>query len=103
MVDIRFCRCCILFPPEVSRLTTDCQPDIQELQQKIAQLEARIRLLRVSRRVLLNLLRQVDLERRSEVSRLQRELERLRARNRRYARRLWEYTLHGTRQAASEG
>ena len=66
------------------------QAEVRDLDRVIADLEARVRSLRLSRRVLLNLLRRVEEDRQRQVEALRRELEYLRARNRRYARRIWE-------------
>ena len=59
------------------------------LERRVEQLEARLRSLRVGRRVLLRLLQEAHLEHRRDLTRLEREVAALRARNRRYARRLW--------------
>lgn len=66
------------------------QAEARDLDRLVAELEARVRSLRLSRRVLLSLLRRVEDDRRRQVEALRREVEHLRARNRRYARRIWE-------------
>jgi hypothetical protein len=77
--------------PLGSRARTQVPPDdfeVEELRERIVDLEARIRALALSRRVLITLLLSADRRRRMEVARLKGEIEKLRDRNRRYARAL---------------
>ncbi|HEX6988155.1 MAG TPA: translation initiation factor 2 [Bacillota bacterium] len=64
--------------------------DPEHLQRRLDELESRIRSLRMSRRVLLDLIRRVHGERQRRIEALEAEVARLRARNRTYALRLWE-------------
>ena len=64
--------------------------DPARLQRRLEELESRIRSLRMSRRILLDLLQRVHQDRERRLDALAAEVARLRARNRRYALRLWE-------------
>lgn len=61
---------------------------VDELQERVLNLEARVRALAVSRRVLISLLVSSDKRRKSEVAGLRLEVEKLRRRNARYHRAL---------------
>lgn len=63
---------------------------IEVLQKRIKELEHLVEQLRVSRRVLMNLLERVEREKCSEVARLQEENRKLQRANQRYARTLWK-------------
>lgn len=60
----------------------------QDLTVRVRELEGRIESLRLSRRVLINLLSVIERERREQISRLQAETRDLRRRNGLYARAL---------------
>lgn len=64
------------------------EDQIRMLEERISELEAKIRTLRRGRRVLLNLLQQFTYQHNKEVNRLRMELYRLKLRNSRYARQL---------------
>jgi len=64
----------------------DPHEEIRVLRARIAELEQRIEHLRVSRRVLMNLLEKVEREKDYQVSRLERENSRLQRDNSRFAR-----------------
>ncbi|MCL6581272.1 MAG: hypothetical protein K6U08_06635 [Firmicutes bacterium] len=63
-------------------------PEVDDLRERIVDLEARVRALALSRRVLMNLLVTADRQRRTEVARLRQEVETLQQRNLRRARAL---------------
>lgn len=63
-------------------------PEVDDLRERVIDLEARVRALALSRRVLMNLLVTADRQRRTEVARLRQEVEALQQRNRRRARAL---------------
>ncbi|NPV26016.1 MAG: translation initiation factor 2 [Firmicutes bacterium] len=71
-------------------LTLDERRRIEVLQKRIKELEHLVEQLRVSRRVLMNLLERVEREKCSEVARLQEENRKLQRANQRYARTLWK-------------
>ena len=77
--------------------------DPANLQRRVDELEARIRSLRMSRRVLLDLLRRVEHEKQQRLQALEREVAVLRARNQAYARRLWEQNRLLAAMAAGRG
>lgn len=81
--------------------------DPERLQRRLDELQSRIRSLRMSRRILLDLLRRVHEERQRRIDALEAEVARLRARNRRYARRLWEQNrvlaVRAARSAPKDG
>ncbi|GAF26832.1 hypothetical protein [Neomoorella thermoacetica] len=60
------------------------------LYQRIQELENRVEQLRISRRVLMRLVEKSENEKWELVNRLRQEKEQLRARNRRYARVIWQ-------------
>lgn len=60
------------------------------LYQRIQELENRVEQLRISRRVLMRLVEKSENEKWELVNRLRQEKERLQARNRRYARVIWQ-------------
>jgi len=62
--------------------------EASDLRARVLDLEARVRALAVSRRVLINLLVSTDRKRKLEVARLRTEVEKLRNRNRTYSRAL---------------
>ncbi|RJQ12126.1 MAG: hypothetical protein C4551_00120 [Bacillota bacterium] len=63
-------------------------PEVDALRERIVDLEARVRALAVSRRVLISLLVSTDKKRRLEVARLKAEVEKLRDRNLRHSQSL---------------
>lgn len=62
--------------------------EVDDLRERVIDLEARVRALAVSRRVLITLLISSDRRRKSEVARLKAEVEKLRERNRCYGKAL---------------
>ncbi len=64
------------------------RPDMEMLQQRISELEEKVEHLRVSRRVLMNLLEKVEREKGGLVSRLERENRKLQQHNSRFAKSL---------------
>ncbi|AOQ23767.1 hypothetical protein MTAT_13500 [Moorella thermoacetica] len=60
------------------------------LYQRIQELENRVEQLRISRRVLMRLVEKSENEKWELVNRLRQEKEQLQARNRRYARVIWQ-------------
>ncbi|OIQ58851.1 hypothetical protein MOTE_16050 [Moorella thermoacetica] len=60
------------------------------LYQRIQELESRVEQLRISRRVLMRLVEKSENEKWELVNRLRQEKEQLQARNRRYARVIWQ-------------
>ncbi len=66
----------------------DDRPDMEMLQQRIRELEEKVEHLRVSRRVLMNLLEKVEREKGGLVSRLERENRKLQHDNSRFAKSL---------------
>lgn len=63
-------------------------PEVDQLRERVLDLEARLRALTVSRRVLITLLISSDRRRKLEVTRLKLEVEKLRGRNRRFRKAL---------------
>lgn len=76
--------------------------EVERLQRRLDELESRVRSLRMSRRVLLDLLRRVHDHGRRRIQHLEAEVARLRARNRTYALRLWEQNRVLARLGARE-
>lgn len=62
--------------------------EIDDLRERVVDLEARLHALSISRRVLITLLVSADKKRKIEVARLKGEVEKLRERNSRYSRAL---------------
>lgn len=60
------------------------------LVERVRELEAKVEHLRVSRRVLMNLVSKLEEEKSSLITRLEKEKHRLEINNARYARALWE-------------
>jgi len=88
--------------PRRARIPDDLEAS--HLRERLADLEARVRALSASRRVLINLLVSTDRKRRLEVSRLKAEIDRLRSRNRVYSRALAErrVVIHRLRRRLEE-
>ncbi|BCV25031.1 hypothetical protein [Gelria sp. Kuro-4] len=68
----------------------ECAGGVEALHREISGLEARLAGLRLGRRVLMNLIELLEKRRRTEVQQLEREVARLKRRNRALARLLWE-------------
>lgn len=81
---------------------TEGKERLRYLEMRVRFLEERLRALRTSRRILMNLLAIQERERRAREEDLFRQNNRLRARNRRYARALMERHI-ASRRLAGEG
>lgn len=66
----------------------DNRPEIELMRERICELEEKVEHLRVSRRVLMNLLEKVEREKGGLVSRLERENKKLQQHNNRFAKSL---------------
>lgn len=67
--------------------------EIEELRQRVKDLEQKIEGLRLGRRVLMNIIESIERERREEIERLTRENQRLLRSNARFAKSLFESNL----------
>ena len=79
-------------------------PEVDDLRERVLDLEARLRALAVSRRVLITLLVSSDKKRKVEVARLRGEVEKLRERNRCHGRAVAarDAAIHHLRYQMSE-
>ncbi len=64
------------------------EQDVWQLQNRVAELEKQVEHLRISRRVLMNLIEKVEREKRTAVSQLEKENRRLNVNNHRFAQSL---------------
>lgn len=69
------------------------EPDIDFLQSRIQELEEKVDQLRLSRRVLMNLIERIERERSGALTRLEKEKKNLKKDNCRYARKLLNKNL----------
>jgi outer membrane murein-binding lipoprotein Lpp len=77
--------------------------EVQELRARIRALEERIRGLRASRRILMNLLASQDREKRARIKQLEVEVQSLRHRSLRYARAVMESQIRYVRLEQRQG
>lgn len=69
------------------------EPDIDFLQSRIQELEEKVDQLRLSRRVLMNLIERIERERSGTLTRLEKEKKKLKKDNYRYARKMLNKNL----------
>lgn len=67
------------------------EQEIWLLRRRVRELEKQVEQLRVSRRVLMNLIERMEEEKKNSLSRLEKENKRLQINNRRYAKKLMKY------------
>ncbi|MCR4440889.1 MAG: translation initiation factor 2 [Peptococcaceae bacterium] len=70
------------------------EQEIWLLRRRVKELEKQVEQLRVSRRVLMNLIERMEEEKKNSVSRLEKENKKLQMDNRRYAKRLMKYNSY---------
>jgi len=67
------------------------EQEIWLLRRRVRELEKQVEQLRVSRRVLMNLIERIEEEKKNSLSRLEKENKRLQTNNLRYAKKLMKY------------
>ncbi|PKM89993.1 MAG: translation initiation factor 2 [Firmicutes bacterium HGW-Firmicutes-12] len=70
------------------------EQELLYLRQRVSDLERQVEQLRLSRRVLMNLIERLENERRSNTTKLEKENKRLQLDNWRYAKRLMKYNCY---------
>lgn len=72
----------------------DKEQEIRLMNQRVKDLERQVEQLRMSRRVLMNLIERMENERRNNMSRLEKENKKLQLDNWRYAKKLMRYNCY---------